>query len=140
MQHRLQAPPSFSVSDFQHKPVLRPFRELLISTCELGDKSLFSRTQHCQLDLSHIAHSSLVTPLTHLSFTVVSINVWGNLFTQDSSTLMEHLFFSKVLLLLPNFPAGLTEAHRSQVTCLGQTVSVAWNRLEPMILLSLYLH
>lgn len=61
-----------------------------------------------------------------------------NLFTQDSSTLMEHLFCSKVLLLLPNFPAGLTEAQRSQVTCPGQTASVAWNRLEPMILLSLY--
>lgn len=61
-----------------------------------------------------------------------------NFSTQDSSTLMEHLFFSKVLLLLPNFPAGLTEAQRSQVTCLGQTASVAWNRLEPMILLSLY--
>lgn len=56
-----------------------------------------------------------------------------NLFTQDSSTLMEHLFFSKVLLLLPNFPAGLTEAQRSQVTCLGQAASVVWNRLEPMI-------
>lgn len=61
-----------------------------------------------------------------------------NLFTQDSSTQMEHLVFSKVLLLLPNFPAGLTEAQGSQVTCPGQMASVARNRLEPAILLALY--
>lgn len=61
-----------------------------------------------------------------------------NLFIQDSSTQMEHLFFSKVLLLLPNFPAGLTEAQGSQVTCPGQTASVARNRLEPTILLTPY--
>lgn len=51
---------------------------------------------------------------------------------------MENLFFSKVLLLLPNFPAGLTEAQGSQVTCPGQTASVARNRLEPEIRLSPY--
>lgn len=61
-----------------------------------------------------------------------------NVFIQDSSTQMEHLFFSKVLLLLPNFPAGLTEAQGSQVTCPGQTASVARNRLEPAILLTPY--
>lgn len=61
-----------------------------------------------------------------------------NLFIQDSSTQMKHLFLSKVLLLLPNFPAGLTEAPGSQVTCPGQTASVARNRLEPVSLLAPY--
>lgn len=61
-----------------------------------------------------------------------------NLFIQDSSTQMEHLVFSKVLPLLPNFPAGLTEAQGSQLTSPGQTASVARNRLEPTILLALY--
>lgn len=66
------------------------------------------------------------------------LSMYCNLFIQDSSTQMEHLFFSKVLLLLPNFPAGLTEAQESQVTCPGQTASVAWNRLELAIFLAPY--
>lgn len=106
-------------------------------TCELGTNLLLQAPR----TVSWIFPTSLVFPYwlcRPIFFLLWYLSMFFNLFIQDSSTQMEHLFFSKVLLLLPNFPDGLTEAQRSQVTCPGQTASVARNRLEPAILLAPY--
>lgn len=55
-----------------------------------------------------------------LNSTILQVTVtWGNIIIQGTAPHIEHLFLRQLLLLEHTLAAGLTEAQRSQVACLG---------------------